>query len=652
MKKILLLGLLCSPLIGFTQYNITINAKVIDENTREPIPYANVEFLDTSVSEITQNDGSFQLTFAENAVDPETVFKVSAFGYEPQDIDARNFYRFLTNTNKIFLREKGKGVWQTSMSDNPNSEPAKKSVFGRITVQNIPVQGAKIGVKNSLSETITDPSGRYAIEAKPGDVLEVKFLGMVNQEVAVEGLGQVDVSLESDGELLEEVFIQNLLGEKPKVELGYNGKKNFDEITYSAGVIPQNQIRSHYYQLSDLFNGRISKTTYSRNGSINVPSSYIYDIDGMIYTSEADLQLPLIDPQMIESITILNSLSATHKYGTLGRNGVIVMRTKATGYDKSDTKKTSALVEGNNYDESVKLIEGNHGTNLGKFLLPAESFEEAKSLLEKYVNSNKNLGIDFYMDAANYFQKWNEDYALDILEEIESIGSNNTKALRALAFKYDELKEYDRARQVLQRIAVISPLEAQTYMDLARVYKQTGNYQKALDLLKIMMTNKRPGIDFTGLKNSIENEIQHILAFHRTKVDYFDLPNDLRSANFNYDVRVVCEWNDPYTEFKMQFVNPTKKYFTWHYSKLENTQRMLDGVTNGYSMEEFVIDEANPGKWIVNISSSGESTALNPTYLKYTVYKNYGLPGETRDTRVVKLDENQTKVTLDSFVYE
>ena len=41
---------------------------------------------------------------------------------------------------------------------------------------------------------------------------------------------------------------------------------------------------------------------------------------------------------------------------------------------------------------------------------------------------------------------------------------------------------------------------------------------------------------------------------------------------------------------------------------------------------------------------------MNPTYLKYTIYKNYGLENETRKVKVIKLSQLEQKVTLDKFV--
>jgi hypothetical protein len=53
---------------------------------------------------------------------------------------------------------------------------------------------------------------------------------------------------------------------------------------------------------------------------------------------------------------------------------------------------------------------------------------------------------------------------------------------------------------------------------------------------------------------------------------------------------------------------------------------------------------------VINIESLNENSPINPFYLKYTVFKNYGLPNETKEIKLIKLDQQQ-RVTLDKFLY-
>ncbi len=144
----------------------------------------------------------------------------------------------------------------------------------------------------------------------------------------------------------------------------------------------------------------------------------------------------------------------------------------------------------------------------------------------------------------------------------------------------------------------------------------------------------------------------HLLAFHRGKVDFSGLPPDLLTPRFKQDLRLVFEWNDPTAEFELQFVNPQKKFYKWSHTKFENAERLLDEVKNGYMTESYIIDDEEPGEWIINIEALNEDPSINPNYLKYTVYKNYGLKNETKTVKVIKLQDIKQKVSLDRFIYE
>ncbi|MBT8305285.1 MAG: hypothetical protein KJP09_12495, partial [Bacteroidia bacterium] len=228
----------------------------------------------------------------------------------------------------------------------------------------------------------------------------------------------------------------------------------------------------------------------------------------------------------------------------------------------------------------------------------------------------------------------------------------NPKALKALAYKLEEKLIHEEAKLVYQRIAVLRPNDVQSYRDLALSYVANGNYQEAMTLYKQMLANDKPNVDFSAIESTIINEIKHLVANHRQEVNYKDLHPDLLSVKFKSDVRFVFDWNDPNSEFEFQFVNPQKKFYTWAHTKFDNMERMTDEIQKGYHTEEYIIDDADKGEWIINIRNLSEEDTENPTYLKYTVYTNYGLPDETKEVKVVKLYQLENKVTLDKFKYK
>ncbi|WP_300008506.1 tetratricopeptide repeat protein, partial [uncultured Dokdonia sp.] len=145
--------------------------------------------------------------------------------------------------------------------------------------------------------------------------------------------------------------------------------------------------------------------------------------------------------------------------------------------------------------------------------------------------------------------------------DLAYISRNNTKALRTLCYIYEAAGDYEKAALVYERILKIAPSEAQSYRDLALVYQEIGKYNEALELYYNMLGEQIKGVDFTGLEKTLRNELSHLLALHKDKVDYSRFPNEWLRTDFDIDIRMVIDWSDRSVPFEFQFVNPDKKFF-------------------------------------------------------------------------------------------
>ena len=125
--------------------------------------------------------------------------------------------------------------------------------------------------------------------------------------------------------------------------------------------------------------------------------------------------------------------------------------------------------------------------------------------------------------------------------------------------------------------------------------------------------------------------------------------NDWR--NFGFDYRIVFDWNDPAVEFNVQFVGPKKKYYDWSHTVLDDKDLLEDELNYGYNTEEFIIEKSDKGKWLINIENYTIQDESNPTYIKYTVFKNYGRPNEIKKVEVIDLNKLKQKITLDVLNY-
>jgi hypothetical protein len=98
-------------------------------------------------------------------------------------------------------------------------------------------------------------------------------------------------------------------------------------------------------------------------------------------------------------------------------------------------------------------------------------------------------------------------------------------------------------------------------------------------------------------------------------------------------------------------VDPENNFYTYSHTLFENQREVQADIKNGISSKEFVLDKAVPGKWLININPLGESNKRNPTFIKYTLYRNYGTELETKTIKTIDLSKYKGKLTLDSFVY-
>ncbi len=669
MKRILFFLYYLIPGLILAQYQITIDASVLDYETKQPIEYSEVGFYHKDIITLTDNEGKFQLLYNDELVDDQDLFIVRANGYQSLNITASQVYKFLRNTNKFYLKpQQTKYTWNAEFYDDDDSE----FLYGKVFSVSGPIQGATIRVKNKLIESKSDFEGYFTIKAKPNDILVVNYLGMDEKQILVDDMNDVYVLLKTNAEILDEVVLNSSKAIDKEVDTGF-GKKNKDAVGFSTSTITAKDISPAAITLVDVIKGKFAgvqvgsnqdmsptgnkATIYVRGGSlsINNSASAIFDVDGMIYTETPDF----LDPQQIESITLLRSIGATNKYGSEGRGGVFIIKMNVLARGSAEIIN-SALIKGNDYSEVLPIYTNDSiDSYYIKELKSAKTFIEAKTIYEqqkKYINT---LSVPYYFECYDYFSSWDRSYAYSILTSLASLAKDNPKALKALAFKMEEIGKLEDAKIIYQYLLDIRPSDEQSYRDLALIYKELGENAMAVDLYTKMLKKEIPMVDMLGLEETIANEAAEIYFKNKNKTYLSRFPvSRLRGLfpeyiwkEFGYDYRIVFDWTDPNIEFNVQFVNPKNKYFNWSHTVIDSKANMIDEIQYGYNTEEFIIDDSEKGDWIINIENFTIENNENPTYLKYTVFKNYGRPNQIKKLRVINLSKLNQKITLDKLLY-
>ncbi|WP_440432441.1 SusC/RagA family TonB-linked outer membrane protein [Prevotella sp.] len=196
-----------------------------------------------------------------------------------------------------------------------------------------PVMGATITVKGK-AVGITDIDGNFSIDAAPGTELTFTFLGMSPQ--TVKASGNMTVTMSNDDKQLNEVVV-----------IGYGVARKNDLTGSVTALKPDEKNHGIITSAQDMIQGKIAGVNVNastgapgegaqiriRGGaSLAASNDPLIVIDGMPMdnkgTMGANNPLSLVNPNDIESFTVLKDASATAIYGSRGSNGVIIITTK------------------------------------------------------------------------------------------------------------------------------------------------------------------------------------------------------------------------------------------------------------------------------------------------------------------------------------
>ena len=671
MKKVFFLLTIFAIQFSYSQdtdfVEININAQVLDYESKTAIQFSEVKFLDKNIGALTNEEGKFSLNYLQRSIDNNDVFMISAYGYETIKTTANNLYKFLNNTNIFFLKKaNNSSLWF-------NEEDTKDNyIFGKVFSVKGPIQGATIKIKNSLIEAKSDFEGFFKIKADINDILSINYLGMIEKQLFIEDLEDKYILLKTDAQILDQVTITGTSDLSDEVETSY-GKKKKKSVGYSTSTITSEDISPGAVTIVDAIRGKFTnvQVAYNQDGaatgnkaqiyvrggtlSINNSAAAIFDVEGLIYNEVPDF----IDPQQIESITLLRSMGATNRYGSQGRGGVFLIKMKSLSR-KVQRLLNTLKVKGNDYKEQIPSIAFD---SLKPYYIndyeDVESVGEAKNQFLSLSKGVYELSVAFHIESFNYFKNIDKEFAVSILKSIAKKAKDNPKALKTIAYHLEKIGDFQTAKIIYQRLLSIRPLDEQSYRDLVLIYKENHDYELAASLYDLILNNKLKNVNMLGLQQTVVNEAAHLYWTKFDNLSQTDFPlktlkkyvpkNDWK--NFGYDYRIIFDWNDPAVEFNVQFVDPKNKYYNWSHTVLDDKDLLEDELNYGYNTEEFIIEKSDRGKWIINIENYSIQDESNPTYIKYTVFKNYGRPNEIKKTEVINLNKLKQKVNLDVLRY-
>jgi TonB-linked SusC/RagA family outer membrane protein len=222
-----------------------------------------------------------------------------------------------------------------------------RTVTGTVTAKEdgLPIPGASVKVKGSSKGTQTSSSGTFSLSVPGNAVLVFSFIGYTNLEIPVGDNNVINAILLSDNKQLSEVVVTALGVRREKKALGYAVQDiKADELTAAAQTDPiralAGKVAGASITISSGTPGAATNIQLRGINSLTGDNSPLFVIDGIpVDNAQNQSQDPLgsvgngnramdINPDDVESVTILKGPSAAALYGIRASNGAIVITTK------------------------------------------------------------------------------------------------------------------------------------------------------------------------------------------------------------------------------------------------------------------------------------------------------------------------------------
>src|SRR5690554_4552511 len=234
------------------------------------------------------------------------------------------------------------------MAETTDARQNRIGIAGKVisAADGMPLIGVSIIVKGAAEGTVTDVDGNYKINVPSDATLVFSYIGYETREVDVEGRNTLNIDMKESSETLSEVVVTALGIGREEKSLGYSvGTVGAEEL---SKVVHENVLTS--------MAGKVTGVTINSTGgtgstvsmvirgatSLSTDNQPLFVVDGVPMTSSVNNvggfgsgnlvdygnAISDIDPESIESVSILKGPSAAALYGTRAGNGVVLITTK------------------------------------------------------------------------------------------------------------------------------------------------------------------------------------------------------------------------------------------------------------------------------------------------------------------------------------
>jgi TonB-linked SusC/RagA family outer membrane protein len=462
----------------------------------------------------------------------------------------------------------------------PDAEPGTAS--GKIIDREGKVlQGVSITVKNTHHGTVTDLGGMFTIKAANDEMLILSFVGYFNKEIPAGLAGKAPIVLTPSDLPLTEVLVTALGIDKQEKSLGYSASEmDGSVLTQSREVNLGNALTGQIAGVNVVRNATgpygSSRVLIRGNASLSGNNQPLYVVDGVPFDNAnqgypgqwggADLGdgLSNINPDDLESITVLKGVAASALYGYRGGNGAILITTK------SGSKTQGLGIQVNNNFTTNRVIDQRdyqytYGQGLSGIKPANAALAQAASYYSWGAKLDGSAAVNFlgepyaYRPAKNNFEDFFQT-GITNQSSVALTGANNKGHFRL----------------------GISDLYLNTIVPNSLMTQQGLNFNSSFFITNKLQMDLKADYVFEQVKNraSISDGAANVMEAPLYLANSFDI-RWLKNHQVHAD---GTEWlpgtTDPY------FENPY--YIAYEYRNTTSRNRLTGGLTLKYHLLDWL----------------------------------------------------------------
>ncbi|WP_395066429.1 VIT domain-containing protein [Flavobacterium sp.] len=487
----------------------------------------------------------------------------------------------------------------------PVVKPGKMvgNIRGVVSDDSGPLPGANVVVKGTTRGVATDFDGKFALNARQGDILVISFVGLQDKQITVGRATNYTIRLKESNQQLNEVVV-----------VGYGSRSRLDDDEDKS----EDQVVRQKKSVSSSITVVSSKEISADSPSPNVVQSLAGKVSGL-------------------QISTSNNFSTT------------VNHTWAT----SDTISNGTYSEGYLELEKTKVTQWNPDRVYLKVLATVPADKKYAAYLQ--LRNDEITNPNFYFDVANYFyDNGNKEKALLVLSNIADLGLENHQLYKSLTYLLRQWEAYDDALYTANQVAIWRAQEPQAHRDLGLTLEDNKQYQAGFDeLIKALEVNYYGEMSgqYAGVEDIILMDLNRMMQEHKSiKTDKLDKKY---LDKMPIEIRIILNWNQMDTDIDLHVIEPTGEECYYGHRDTQAGARFSKDFTQGYGPEQYLLRNAVKGKYIIKTNYFGERTLTEngPTTVMVEIYttKNGKTERTLQTIQLGKVKENQNlaEITID-----